>query len=63
MNKIMSECKPAMHYVCTRERGRALVRAYTRFFVSNCGCREKRGGCGLCLDACPLNCIEMVPRR
>jgi ferredoxin len=46
MNKIMSERKPAMHYVCTREQGRALVRAHTRFFVSNCGCREKRGGCG-----------------
>jgi ferredoxin len=35
----------AMHYVCPRDQGLALVRAQTRFWISNCGCRESRGGC------------------
>lgn len=35
----------AMHYVCTRKEARDLTNPVTRFWVSNCGCREGRGGC------------------
>ena len=37
-------CLP-MHYVCTHEQARELIRARERFWVSNCGCREGRGRC------------------
>jgi Pyruvate/2-oxoacid:ferredoxin oxidoreductase delta subunit len=34
------------HYVCTWDEARKLVDSHTRFWVSNCGCRERRGsGC------------------
>jgi Pyruvate/2-oxoacid:ferredoxin oxidoreductase delta subunit len=35
----------AIHYVCTRQEGRRLADAHDRFWASNCGCREGRGGC------------------
>jgi len=35
----------AFHYVCTREEAREITRRRSRFWVSNCGCREDRGGC------------------
>ena len=34
-----------MHYVCTREEARELLKDRDRFWVSNCGCREDRGRC------------------
>jgi ferredoxin len=41
------------HYVCTREEARNLVERHKRFWVSNCGCREKRGHCDRSrLDVC-----------
>jgi Pyruvate/2-oxoacid:ferredoxin oxidoreductase delta subunit len=41
----MGETDLAMHYVCTHERARELVQAQSRFWASNCGCREGRGQC------------------
>jgi NAD-dependent dihydropyrimidine dehydrogenase PreA subunit len=35
----------AFHYVCTREDAWKLVKVHKKFWVSNCGCREKRGRC------------------
>ena len=35
----------AIHYVCTHEEAAALIAAQERFWLSNCGCREGRGGC------------------
>lgn len=35
----------AFHYVCTREQAQKIVGRYNKFWVSNCGCREDRGGC------------------
>jgi len=35
----------SLHYVCTREEARELIKPVTRFWVSNCGCREERGKC------------------
>ncbi|MFQ6031713.1 MAG: 4Fe-4S binding protein [Candidatus Zixiibacteriota bacterium] len=35
----------AFHYVCTWEEAKNIVGRYHRFWVSNCGCRENRGGC------------------
>jgi len=40
----MSETKPAFHFVCTREQARILVKEHERYWASNCGCREDRGG-------------------
>ena len=35
-----------MHYVCTREELREVLKEYSRFWVSNCGCREgNEAGC------------------
>jgi len=36
----------AFHYVCTWEEARELAAGHDRFWVSHCGCREDRGGCG-----------------
>jgi ferredoxin len=36
----MSETGIPIHYVCTLEEGRRLIERQTRFWVSNCGCRE-----------------------
>jgi ferredoxin len=33
------------HYVCTLDRARELVDSNSRFWVSNCGCREARKQC------------------
>jgi ferredoxin len=41
----MNEDAVALHYVCTRDRARDIIDAHTRFWVSNCGCRELRGTC------------------
>jgi NAD-dependent dihydropyrimidine dehydrogenase PreA subunit len=44
-----------IHFVSTRDEAYELARAHTRFWVSNCGCREGRGECArsrmdLCLN-------------
>ena len=41
----MSEDQIPIHYVCTHERARELIEARKQFWVSNCGCRERRGKC------------------
>jgi len=43
----------ALHYVCTREEAWEIVKTHNRFWVSNCGCREGRGGCARSrMDVC-----------
>jgi len=37
----MSEKETPIHYVCTHARARELIAANDRFWVSNCGCRER----------------------
>jgi len=44
-----------MHYVCTRDEARDLIKSRDTFWISNCGCREQRGGCArsrvdVCVD-------------
>jgi Pyruvate/2-oxoacid:ferredoxin oxidoreductase delta subunit len=34
-----------MHFVSTHTEARTLIDDHERFWVSNCGCREARGGC------------------
>lgn len=51
-----------IHYVCTHGKVKDLVDSHSKFWVSNCGRREGRGGCGLCRDVCPEECIKMVAR-
>jgi ferredoxin len=40
----MNDATP-MHYVCTIEEAAALVAGHDGFWVSNCGCRERKGSC------------------
>jgi ferredoxin len=43
----------AFHYVCTRDEAWTIAAGQSRFWVSNCGCREERGGCARSrLDVC-----------
>jgi len=49
-----------IHYVCTLEEARRLVAGRRDFWVSNCGCREGRGGCKRTrMDLCLL--FEDIP--
>ena len=49
----MDENVVALHYVCTRDKAKALIDSHTRFWVSNCGCRELRGNCARSrIDVC-----------
>ncbi len=41
----MSDSEIPFHYVCTKQEARQLVESHDRFWVSNCGCREKKGDC------------------
>jgi Pyruvate/2-oxoacid:ferredoxin oxidoreductase delta subunit len=41
----MSEPERTLHYVCTHQDARELVERQKRFWVQNCGCRERRGNC------------------
>jgi ferredoxin len=41
----MSQDNFNMHYVSTHEDARKLAFGHNRFWVSNCGCRERRGRC------------------
>ncbi len=55
----VSERKLALHYVATLEEARALVEAREDYWVCNCGCRERRGGCArsrtdVCLEFSPV---------
>ena len=46
-------CILAMHYVCTHDKARELVGRHSRFWVSNCGCRESRKHCARSrMDVC-----------
>lgn len=54
----MSEQTLAVHYVCTFDEARKLVDQHDQFWVSNCGCRERKGGCeksrmDVCLSFAP----------
>ena len=49
----MSDTELAMHYVCTHQRAAELIGERSRFWVSNCGCRESRGQCARSrMDVC-----------
>jgi ferredoxin len=49
----MDEKDLAFHYVCTREKARQIAGRHHRFWVSNCGCREKREQCSRSrIDVC-----------
>lgn len=49
----MSKEDLAFHYVCTRDEAKDIVGQRKRFWVSNCGCREKRGRCSRSrMDVC-----------
>ena len=42
-----------IHYVCTHEKAKQLVESHSKFWVSNCGCREGRGSCARSrMDVC-----------
>lgn len=42
-----------LHYVCTLDQARRLIQGHERYWISNCGCREARGGCGRSrIDVC-----------
>ncbi len=49
-----------MHIVATHEEARALVDGASFFAVSNCGCRESRGGCA---RSKPDMCLMLVDRE
>jgi ferredoxin len=51
----MSDQKIPLHFVATREEAKLLIDDAQEFWVSNCGCREPKGGCpksrmDICLD-------------
>ncbi len=51
----MSSNEVNMHWVSTHEEASAMIKAHSKFWVSNCGCREPKGGCDqsrmdVCLD-------------
>ena len=49
----MDEADLAMHYVCTHDKALNLINEHTRFWASNCGCRERRGQCARSrMDVC-----------
>ena len=41
----MSEQSYSIHYVCTHEKAKEMAFKQKRFWVSNCGCRERNGKC------------------
>jgi Pyruvate/2-oxoacid:ferredoxin oxidoreductase delta subunit len=57
----MNRSDVPMHYVCTREEFREILKKHDRFWVSNCGCREanesgcKRSRSNLCLTLTPAS--------
>jgi ferredoxin len=49
----MSQDELHMHYVCTHDEAEKLIKSHDQFWVSNCGCREGKGGCARSrMDVC-----------
>lgn len=49
----MGDGELCIHYVCTHDEAERLIRSAKSFSMSNCGCREARGGCGQSrMDVC-----------
>lgn len=43
----------SIHYVCTYEEALSLVKSRKKFWISNCGCRERKGHCSQSrMDVC-----------
>jgi hypothetical protein len=60
----MNESGVPLHYVCTRDQARHIINGHSRFWISNCGCRELREACKRSrIDVCPEECITMVLRE
>jgi ferredoxin len=50
---LMSDNDLHMHYVCTHLEAEKLIKKHSRFWVSNCGCRESKGKCSRSrIDVC-----------
>jgi NAD-dependent dihydropyrimidine dehydrogenase PreA subunit len=63
----MADERP-LHYVCTIEEATALVAGRDRFWVSTCGCRERKGKCershaDLCLQFAPVTAADPTGHR
>ena len=41
----MSDAQIPVHYVVTHEHALKMIREHDHFWVSNCGCRERKGKC------------------
>ena len=39
------ETNLTMHFVCTMSEAANLISTHSKFWVSNCGCRERKGTC------------------
>lgn len=58
----LSAADRPLHYVCTRHEARGLIASRDRFWISNCGCREARGGCARSrIDVCLYFTPEFPP--
>jgi len=42
----MKDSNLSSHYVSTLQEAEKLIDEHKQFWVSNCGCREERKGCG-----------------
>lgn len=51
----MESNKFNIHYVCTLQEAEKLIKNYDSFWISNCGCREKKG---TCLQSLPDVCLS-----
>jgi Pyruvate/2-oxoacid:ferredoxin oxidoreductase delta subunit len=51
-----------LHFVCTLDQAKDILRDHERFWVSNCGCREGKGQCARSrMDVCLTFQGETVP--
>ncbi len=41
----MDERELHFHYVCTLQEAHEIIKIHNKFWVSNCGCRERQGQC------------------
>jgi hypothetical protein len=41
----MPQSELSMHFVCTLKEAEALIEKHKNYWVSNCGCRERKGKC------------------
>ena len=60
--------KTPLHFVCTREEARGIIREQDGFWVGDCGCREKRGKCersqhDVCLEFYPETAADGTGRK